>query len=156
MTAFVDKIAAAGILHSEYRGIRFTVSPVDPALAFEGDPQLLASAVMNLLHNAFKYTRPGGAVALTVRAEGERLLLDIQDECGGIPESKADLFQAFGERRGADRSGLGLGLSIARQAIRAHGGDIRVRNIPARGCVFTIDLPLAPEGKRVLQSTARA
>ncbi len=97
------------------RGIRFTVVPVEPALGVDADPQLLASAVMNLLHNAFKYTRAGGAVVLRVHADGERLLLDIQDECGGIPESKADLFQAFGERRGADRSGLGLGLSIARQ-----------------------------------------
>ena len=58
MTTFVDEIAATGMLHSEYRGIRFTVAPVDPALAVEADPQLLASAVMNLLHNAFKNTRP--------------------------------------------------------------------------------------------------
>src|SRR5688500_8035371 len=155
MTSFVDEIAAAGILHSEYRGIRFTVVPVERALACDADPQLLASAVMNLLHNAFKYTRAGGAVALRVHAEGERLLIDIQDECGGIPESKADLFHAFGERRGADRTGLGLGLSIARRAVRAHGGEIRVRNIPGRNCVFTIDLPLAPHGERVLQSTSR-
>ena len=140
MTSFIDEIAGTGILHAEYRGIRFIVSPVDPALALEGDAQLLASAVMNLLHNAFKYTRAGGLVALRVHPQGERLLLDIQDECGGIPQGKADLFQVFGERRGADRSGLGLGLSIARQAILAHGGEIRVRNIPEHGCVFTIDL----------------
>lgn len=155
MASFVDEIAATGILHSEYRGISFTVLPVEPGLAVDADPQLLASAVMNLLHNAFKYTRAGGTVALSVHTQGERLLLDIQDECGGIPESKSDLFQAFGERRGADRTGLGLGLSIARRAVRAHGGEIRVRNIPGRNCVFTIDLPLAPHGERVLQSTSR-
>ena len=64
VTAFVDEIAATGMLHSEYRGIRLTVAPVDPALAVEADPQLLAAAVMNLLHNAFKNTRSGGAVVL--------------------------------------------------------------------------------------------
>ena len=66
---------------------------------------------------------------------------EIEDECGGIPESKAELFQAFGERRGADRSGLGL--FIARQAVRAHGGDITIRNMPGRGGIFAIDVPLA-------------
>lgn len=143
VTEFVDEIAATGMLHSESRGIGFTVAPVDPALALDADPQLLTSAVMNLLHNAFKNTPPGGVVALDAHAQGERLLVDIQDECGGIPESKGDLFQAFGDRRGRDRSGLGLGLSIARQAVRAHGGDIHIRNMPGKGCVFTIDVPLA-------------
>ena len=79
---------------------------------------------------------------LTARGEGECLLLDIQDQCGGIPESKEDLFEPFGEQRGRDRSGLGLGLSIARQAVRALGGDIRIRNIPSRCCVVTIEVPL--------------
>jgi signal transduction histidine kinase len=145
MTTFVDEIAATGILHAEYRGLQFTVVPADPALAVDADPQLLASAVMNLLHNAFKFSRAGGSVALRVHSEGTRVLLDIQDECGGIRESQADLFQAFGERRNQNRSGLGLGLSMARQTIRAHGGEIQVRNLPGCGCVFTIDLPLAAE-----------
>jgi Histidine kinase-, DNA gyrase B-, and HSP90-like ATPase len=64
----------------------------------------------------------------------------------------ADLFEVSGDRRGRDRSGLGLGLSIARQVGRAHSGDIRVRNMPGKGCVFTIDLPLAAEEVNVRQS----
>jgi signal transduction histidine kinase len=143
VTTFIDEIAATGMLHAEYRGIRFTMAAVDPALTVKADPQLLASAVMNLLHNAFKNTRPGGAVTLRAQAEGQRLVIEIEDECGGIPESKAELFQAFGERRGTDRSGLGLGLFIARQAVRAEGGDISIRNMPGRGCIFAIDVPLA-------------
>jgi signal transduction histidine kinase len=70
------------------------------------------------------------------------LFIEIEDECGGIPANKADLFKAFGDRRGTDRSGLGLGLSIARSAVRAQGGDISIRNMPGKGCVFVIDLPL--------------
>ena len=104
---------------------------------------------MNLLHNAFKNTPAGGAVILRVHAHGERLLVEIEDQCGGIPESKGDLFQSFGERRGSDRSGLGLGLSIARRAVRAHGGDIHIRNLPGTGCVFAIDVPLAAGGVSV-------
>jgi signal transduction histidine kinase len=143
VVAFIDEIAATAILHSEYRDIRFTVDAIDPALSIDVDPPLLASAVMNLVHNAFKNTPSGGHVALRARAEEERLLIETEDECGGIPQSKGDLFQVFGDRRGNDRSGLGLGLSIARKAVRAHGGEIRIRNMPGKGCVFIIELPLA-------------
>ena len=116
---------------------------MDPALAILADPQWLASAVNNLLYNAFKNTPAGGTVALRAQAAGDRLIVEIEDECGGFPSSTGDLFQPFGERRGSDRSGLGLGLSIARQAVRAHEGDIRIRNLPGKGCVFTVDIPLA-------------
>ena len=114
VTTLVDEIAATGVLHSEDRNIRFTVAAVDPALALDGDSQLLTSAMMNLLHNAFKNTPAGGTVTLRAHAQGERLIVEVQDECGGIPASKMDLFKAFGDRPGTDRSGLGLGLSIAR------------------------------------------
>ena len=145
VVAFIDEIAATGILHSEYRHIQFDVDPVDPALFVDADPQLLASAVMNLLHNAFKNTPSGGRVVLRARAEDRRLLVEIEDQCGGIPPSKGDLFQEFGDRRGTDRSGLGLGLSIARKAVRAHGGEILIRNMPGKGCVCVINVPLALE-----------
>jgi signal transduction histidine kinase len=51
----------------------------------------------------------------------------------------------FGDRRGSDRSGLGLGLSIARQAVREHEGEIRTRNLVGQGCIFIIEVPLAAE-----------
>jgi signal transduction histidine kinase len=153
VTTFLDDITATGMLHAEYRRIQFTATSVDPTLAVEADSQLLTSAVMNLLLNAFKNTRPGGAVALRAHAAGQRLVVEIEDECGGIPESKADLFQAFGDRRGTDRSGLGLGLYMARQAVRAHGGDITIRNMPGQGCIFAIALPLAAGALRVPQFT---
>ena len=145
VVTLIDEIAASGMLHSEYRRIQFTVGPVDPALAIDADQQLLTSAVMNLLHNAFKNTPAGGHVVLRAHAEHGRLLIETQDECGGIPPGKGDLFQAFGDRRGLDRTGVGLGLSIARKAVRAHGGEIRIRNMPGTGCVFLIDLPLAAQ-----------
>jgi signal transduction histidine kinase len=141
--SLVNDIAAAGVLHAEVRGLTFVVQPVNPEWSVTGDAQLLESAVTNVLNNAFKYTRAGGEVVLRVRTDGTRLLIEVEDECGGIPPTLGDPFQPFGQRRGQDRTGLGLGLSIARKAVRAHEGDIHIRNIPGTGCVFTIDVPLA-------------
>lgn len=142
-SSFCQGIAAAAHLNADYRGIGFTAVPVDPDLFFEADPQLLGSAVMNLLNNAFKFTATGGHVVLRASALDRRIRIEVEDECGGIPEEKGDLFEPFTQRLGADRSGLGLGLSIARKAVEAHGGSIGHRNVPGNGCVFTVDLPLA-------------
>jgi signal transduction histidine kinase len=81
-------------------------------------------------------------VRLRAHAREGRLIVEVEDQCGGIPEAKGDLFEPFGERRGKDRTGLGLGLSIARKALRAHDGDIVVRNMPGKGCVFQVELPI--------------
>lgn len=156
VTPFLNEIAVAGSLNAESRDIRFVVEPGDPAWTVSADPQLLGSAVANLLNNAFKYTTPGGRVVLRAQTnENARLLIAVEDECGGIPVSEGDPFQSFGKRRGRDRTGLGLGLSIARNAVRAHGGDIFIRNLPGRGCVFTIDLPLAAEEAAISPSRAQ-
>lgn len=144
VTPFLNDIAMAAGLHAESRGLQFAIEPGDPGWAVTADPQLLASAVTNLLNNAFKYTIPGGRVVLRARTpDAGRLLIEVEDQCGGIPDAEGDPFQSFGKRRGRDRTGLGLGLSIARKAVRAHGGDIHIRNMPDKGCVFIIDMPLA-------------
>ncbi|HET9594561.1 MAG TPA: HAMP domain-containing sensor histidine kinase [Anaeromyxobacteraceae bacterium] len=144
LLVFVEEIAVAANLHAEYRDIRLTVEPVNPALAISVDPQLLASALMNLLHNAFKYTHANGQVTLRTRAENGRVFIEVEDECGGLGEKSPDLFRPFGDRRGNDRSGLGLGLSISRKAVEANGGEVRTLDLPGKGCVFGIELPLAP------------
>ena len=71
-----------------------------------------------------------------------RALIEVEDECGGLaPGGSAALFLPF-EQRSADRSGLGLGLAIARESVEANGGEIQTRNLPGQGCIFTIALPL--------------
>jgi hypothetical protein len=68
----------------------------------------------------------------------------VEDECGGLPPGKVDeLFQPF-QQRGANRSGLGLGLTISRRGVEAMGGRMAARNLPGQGCVFSIDLPRSP------------
>jgi signal transduction histidine kinase len=83
-------------------------------------------------------------VIMRARARGANVAIEVEDSCGGIPEGTGDLFQPFGERRATNRTGLGLGLSIARRAVRAQGGDIEVRNTPGKGCTFVIEVPAAP------------
>lgn len=145
VSKFMDEVAVAAHLHAESRAVHLDVESVAEPSAVHADPLLLASAVMNLLSNAFKHTPAGGRVTLRAHTEDGRVFIDVEDECGGLADSPTDLFRPFAERRGTDQTGLGLGLSIARRAVKADGGDIHVRNVPGRGCVFVIELPLATE-----------
>ena len=106
--------------------------------------QVLAAVVGNLLQNAFKFTRPRTTVTLRVNASTERVLIEVEDECGGLPGGNVnELFRPF-EQRSADRTGLGLGLAFSRWGVEANNGRIYARNLPDRGCVFTLDLPRLP------------
>jgi len=137
----IEEVEIGALMEARARGIRFTVASVDLAVTVEGDRQILAAAISNLLQNAFKFTAREGQVSLTVRADTDRVLIDVEDECGGLPPGKVEeLFRPF-EQRGADRSGVGLGLTICLKAAKASGGAIRVRDVPGKGCVFTLDLP---------------
>jgi signal transduction histidine kinase len=140
--AFLTDISVAAGLHAEYLGQRFTLDPVDPAWVINVDPQLLGSAVTNLLNNAFKFTPAGGRVVLRAHNEHGRLLIEVEDECGGIPDIAGD---PLGRGLSAGTSGRGLGLAIAQNAVSAEDGDINIRNMPGRGCVFIIELALATE-----------
>jgi signal transduction histidine kinase len=149
VAGFLGDIAVSATLHAEFRGVQFAIETVDPRLAVNADPQLLGSAVGNLLNNAFKYTPIGGRVALRALRDAGRVRIEIEDECGGIPDSAGDPFRPFTERRGRDRTGLGLGLSIAQRSVRMYGGEIQIRNTPGKGCVFVIDVPVAEEAAPV-------
>jgi signal transduction histidine kinase len=144
LAEFIEEIELVAQLQAEGFGLRLAVSSVEDKLAVDADRQLLGSAVSNLLQNAFKFTQPNGEVSLVTQATPERVLIEIWDQCGGLPDGKAaELFRPF-TQAGVDRSGLGLGLSIALSAVRANAGEISVRNMPGTGCVFTIDLPRKP------------
>jgi signal transduction histidine kinase len=106
------------------------------------DRQILAGAIANLMQNAFKFTRSSGHVSLRTSVKDGRALIQVEDECGGLPPGRAEeLFDAF-QQRGEDRRGLGLGLFISRKGVEASGGLLGVQDLPGRGCVFTIDLPM--------------
>jgi signal transduction histidine kinase len=145
MAEFIEEMEVSAVLHAEGRGLGLTVDSTDGDVVICADRQLLASAVSNLLQNAFKFTSAGGHVVLAARATDDRVFIDVCDECGGLPPGSAgELFQPFVREQG-DRAGLGLGLSIALSAVRANSGDVSVRDIPGKGCVFTISLPRPPD-----------
>jgi signal transduction histidine kinase len=137
----IEEIEVGASLEANARGITLTVVPIESGTDVKVDRQLLAAALTNLLQNAFKFTRAHGHVELRTSRTEERVLIEIEDECGGLPPGMADnLFRPFAQQ-GRDRTGLGLGLSISRKSVEAEGGEIRVRDQPGKGCVFTIDLP---------------
>jgi signal transduction histidine kinase len=137
-------VAIGAALVAQPRGIHLTVTDPDPTVFVEGDRQILAAAVANLVQNAIKFTRPATTVRLRAMVTETRVLIEIEDECGGLPPGKAeDLFRPF-EQRGSDRSGLGLGLAICHKAAKASAGELRVRDLPGQGCIFTLDLPRKP------------
>jgi signal transduction histidine kinase len=83
-------------------------------------------------------------VTLRIGTSADRVLIEIQDECGGLPDANLnELFRPF-EQRGVDRSGLGLGLAFSRWGVAANNGRLYARNLPGKGCVFTVDLPRLP------------
>jgi signal transduction histidine kinase len=141
LASLIEEVELTASMEATARGQKLTVTPVERDVAINVDRQLIGAALANLLQNAFKFTRPNGHVTLRVdtATTTDRALIEVEDECGGLPGGE-DLFRPF-EQRSSDRSGLGLGLAIARDGIVANDGEIRVRNMPGRGCVFIVDLP---------------
>ena len=141
MSEFIEELAPAATLEANARGITLVVLPVEDGMAIEADRQVLGAVMGNLLQNAFKFTRAGTSVTLRVGGSDQRVLIEVHDECGGLPGGDVnELFRPF-EQRGVDRTGLGLGLAFSRWAIEENHGRIYARSVPGKGCVFTIDLP---------------
>ena len=142
---FIEEMAAAARLAADARDIAFIVSPVQEEVTIEADHQILSAVVGNLLQNAMKFTRPRSIVTLRVTASPDRALIEVEDECGGLPgggEGK-ELPPSF-EQRSPDRSGLGVGLAFSRWGAEVNGGRLYARNLPGKGCIFTVDLPRVP------------
>ena len=141
VTEFVEELEIGALLQAQARGQSLAITPVEHGVIVVGDRLILAATLANLLHNAFKFTRRHGNISMTTRSTPDRVLFDVEDECGGLPPGKTDeLFRPY-EQRGADRSGVGLGLAMCLRAAKANAGEIRVRDLPGKGCVFTLDLP---------------
>jgi len=127
-------------LEANARGCRFVVSADGAGLAVHADREMLLAALGNLLQNAFKFTERDTEVSLAAYASADRVLIEVADRCGGLPQGDAEkMFAPLPDAAG--KSGLGLGLAICRNSVEANGGVLRVRDVPGTGCVFTIDLP---------------
>jgi signal transduction histidine kinase len=144
LVSFIADAGNAALLEADAHGCSFTVRNVDTELEIEGHRERLLGALSNLLQNAFKFTRPHTGVSLSAHAseagDAGAVFIDVEDHCGGLAPGAAEImFRPF-TRHHEDKSGLGLGLSIARENVEASGGTLSVRNVPGTGCVFTIRL----------------
>ncbi|MDB4979310.1 MAG: Sensory box histidine kinase/response regulator [Myxococcales bacterium] len=137
----MEEIEVIATLQAREYGVEISIEPCALDVAVQGDRQVLVAAVANVVQNACKFSPKGSRVSVSTRSTEGRILIEVQDQCGGLPTGKAEaLFLPF-EQHGTDRTGLGLGLSIALKAVRSMGGQMSARDFPGRGCVFTIDLP---------------
>lgn len=138
---------------------RLTVEIEDEFLLAQMDGRLIVQVVVNLLNNAIAYTPAGSSIRLTAHRErsasGDRVVVAVSDDGPGIPPAEQarvfDLFYHGGrvgtgceDGEGGDaRRGMGLGLSLCRSILRAHGSDIVLRDAYPHGCVFSFALPAA-------------
>jgi signal transduction histidine kinase len=154
LAEFVAEVRSSASLEAVVHGCTLNVAAVEPLLAIDADRDLLMAAVGNLLQNAFKFTHHGTEVTLNAYAVADRILIDVEDNCGGLPAgAAATMFKPF-VQYGANKTGLGLGLSIARLSVESNSGMLSVRDIPGSGCVFTIDLPRHSLPKPVAEPAA--
>jgi signal transduction histidine kinase len=144
VSALIDDVAHGAALEASAKGIKFVVMPTEDGVFVNADRQVLAAALTNLLQNAVKFTRAGTTITLRLVLQMERVLIEVEDQCGGLPDGQvSDLFRPF-TQRSSDRSGVGLGLAFARWAAEANQGQLVSHNNPGKGCIFTINLPRVP------------
>jgi signal transduction histidine kinase len=139
--SFILDVKSSAALTASTKGCKFTVSVVDPLLGLKGNRDLLLGVLANLLHNAFKFTHSHTEVTLKAYAVGDRVHIDVGDNCGGLPSGNSErMFTPFTQFSN-DKTGLGLGLSVARQNVEADDGLLTVRDLPGKGCIFTVSMP---------------
>jgi signal transduction histidine kinase len=141
LAAFIAEAGNIASLSAAERACSFLVPAVDRSIGIVGNRDHLMAALVNLLQNAFKFTHHHSEVTLHAYRAGDRVCIDVKDNCGGLPPGFVDtMFKPFTQGN-PDRSGLGLGLCIARRIVEADGGLLTVRDVPGAGCVFTISVP---------------
>ncbi len=144
--ALVDAALDVQRSAAEERGVRLTkqvaldVEPVDV------DPDRLGLVLGNLVGNGVKYSPPGGEVTVRVSREAQGVRFEVRDTGAGIaPEQQARIFEKFYRAPGSPSGGAGLGLSIAKDIVQAHGGDIGVASAPGQGSTFWFTVPRRDE-----------
>ena len=107
------------------------------------DSRIMEQVLANLLSNAALYTPQSTEITVSVQADPSALVVSVMDQGPGIPEEDLDkIFEKFYRGKNTSTGGLGLGLSIAKRFIEAHGGEIEVRNQETGGACFTFRLPV--------------
>jgi len=142
VSSFIADAEVAARLDANAVACELSVPVVDPLLYIHANRGALQAALANLLQNAFKFTNAHTEVTLNAVANKGLALIEVHDHCGGLPHGSAEkMFTPF-TQRSQDKSGLGLGLAIARHSVEADLGTLSVRDVPGVGCIFTMAIPL--------------
>ncbi len=146
LRALIDDVELGASSEAEAKQIALHAHAADDT-ELEIDIRLVRSALGNLVRNAVKYSRPGSTVEIRGSIANERAVIEIEDGCGGLAPGMVEKAFAPFVRFDTGEGGFGLGLAIAKQAVDAHGGSIRVQNLPAKGCIFVLEFPVGPGGR---------
>ena len=144
----LDEVFQEALSHLDRQAAehRIAVELPDDLLMARIDVRLIVQVIINIVNNAVKYTPAGSHILLRAEKQGTMVAVSIADDGPGIPEeAKAHLFDMFytaSQGKSDNRRGLGLGLSLCRSIVSAHGGDITVSDNHPHGAVFTFTLPL--------------
>jgi len=143
-------VRSAQVLATQ-RGLRLHLDGAMSEVNFTGDDEMLKRMLLNLLDNAVKYTAPGGDVGVALSTQNGSARIVVTDSGIGIPAADQprifDRFYRVDKARSRALGGAGLGLSIAKWIVEAHGGTIAVQSIPTQGSEFIVDLPLKGDGR---------
>ena len=149
VSSLVSRVAADLAPQAQASGHRLDMSAPGGVAHVRADEHALATAVRNLIDNALKYSPPGSSVSVEVRRQDDRVLIAVGDEGPGIPRAEQRaIFKKFVRGRSAvdaNVKGTGVGLSMVRRIVDAHGGEIRLDSDAGRGSTFTIALPVQAE-----------
>lgn len=144
----IDEVIEAALSHvaQASRGRTVTVEHTDDILLVRIDVHLIMQVLTNLIMNAFKYTPEDSTVTISARREGAFVVVDVADDGPGVPDcDKPHIFERFFTSSNArpvdSRRSIGLGLSLCRSIVEAHGGVIEVRDNHPHGAVFRFTLP---------------
>jgi two-component system phosphate regulon sensor histidine kinase PhoR len=137
-------------LFADRQGVTLATDIQIPLPAVRGDEDRLGQVMINLLHNAVKFSPEGGEVRISAHAVGDAVVVDVADHGVGIPRSaQPRIFERFYKvdraRVRGETSGTGLGLAISRHILEQHGGRIWVESTEGVGSTFSFSLPVAPE-----------
>lgn len=143
----MDEVIAEAMRHIDRKSVehRISVDISDELMLAHMDAKLIVQVIINIVDNAIKYTPVGSSIVITAEKKEDMIFVSVADDGPGIPDNiKSRVFEMFftGENKIADsRRSLGLGLSLCKSIINAHGGEIYVSDNTPHGCIFTFTLP---------------
>lgn len=144
LNGVVEQAVATARPALDERGHDLAVRLASPGVPLYGDPLRLTQVISNLLHNAARYTNPGGRIAIEVRHDSTHAIVAVSDNGTGIdPALMPTIFDIFVQRRPSANGGLGLGLTLVRRLVELHGGEVSAASEGLdKGSQFTVRFPL--------------